>query len=489
MTTRLHRLLPRKDQKTLVFLPDCWMKLVKPKENEKLPPNMVKFIVSPEMNADDVREYLKKIYKVPVRDVNVHVEQGKMIRRLNEYDAPSRMAGVHGRVIDKEPDITVAFVTLRKDVHFSFPKLFTDKMFHQEQQQFRRMEKALTQTKKIELSSWQCHGIPSWIRLSCYQCLTRFSSSAGALLRYITVSAATDWQNASGQPIALVLLIESVVPQSPGWYCRCCFRGCSDMDTCFHRSHNSTKDMILNSIIGQGRVNQLGGLFINGRPLPQHVRLRIIQLAQVGMRPSSISRVLKIKSRSTVSHRNKTNGDDHVPVCDDHSVKASYADMMCNSPVVSRNCATAPCGERRLSDYSIDRILGLVSSTDSGHRVRNGVKCAASCTQPIVSAQDCSKRRHRCHFTADQLTLLENAFRQNAYPDSVQRRQLAQDVQLNVEKIQVWFSNRRARSRKQLASDSINSYELSDSSCWMFQQFAFPRSLMDCNSSSTYLTF
>ncbi|CDW52506.1 Ribosomal L23 domain containing protein [Trichuris trichiura] len=164
MTTRLHRLLPRKDQKTLVFLPDCWMKLVKPKESEKLLPNMVKFIVSPEMNADDVREYLKKIYNVPVRDVNVRVEQGKMIRLLKEYDSPSRMAGIHGRVVDKEPDITVAFVTLRKDLHFSFPKLYTDKAFYQEQQQLKRMEKTLAESKKTELSSWQCHGVPSWFK-------------------------------------------------------------------------------------------------------------------------------------------------------------------------------------------------------------------------------------------------------------------------------------------------------------------------------------
>ena len=29
-------------------------------------------------------------------------------------------------------------------------------------------------------------------------------------------------------------------------------------------------------ILGQGRVNQLGGVFINGRPLPNHIRLVLI---------------------------------------------------------------------------------------------------------------------------------------------------------------------------------------------------------------------
>lgn len=45
---------------------------------------------------------------------------------------------------------------------------------------------------------------------------------------------------------------------------------------------------------GQGRVNQLGGVFINGRPLPNHVRLKIVEMAGAGIRPCVISRQLRV---------------------------------------------------------------------------------------------------------------------------------------------------------------------------------------------------
>ncbi|GIY32944.1 protein gooseberry-neuro [Caerostris darwini] len=44
----------------------------------------------------------------------------------------------------------------------------------------------------------------------------------------------------------------------------------------------------------QGRVNQLGGVFINGRPLPNHVRYRIVEMAANGTRPCVISRQLRV---------------------------------------------------------------------------------------------------------------------------------------------------------------------------------------------------
>uniref|UniRef100_A0A4W4F4K4 Paired domain-containing protein n=1 Tax=Electrophorus electricus TaxID=8005 RepID=A0A4W4F4K4_ELEEL len=43
-----------------------------------------------------------------------------------------------------------------------------------------------------------------------------------------------------------------------------------------------------------GEVNQLGGVFVNGRPLPNAIRIRIVELAQLGIRPCDISRQLRV---------------------------------------------------------------------------------------------------------------------------------------------------------------------------------------------------
>lgn len=41
-------------------------------------------------------------------------------------------------------------------------------------------------------------------------------------------------------------------------------------------------------------MNQLGGVFINGRPLPNHIRLKIVEMAANNVRPCAISRQLRV---------------------------------------------------------------------------------------------------------------------------------------------------------------------------------------------------
>nr|XP_020655596.1 homeobox expressed in ES cells 1 [Pogona vitticeps] len=57
-------------------------------------------------------------------------------------------------------------------------------------------------------------------------------------------------------------------------------------------------------------------------------------------------------------------------------------------------------------------------------------------------------RRPRTAFTRNQIEILENVFRVNSYPGIDVREELAQKLDLDEDRIQIWFQNRRAKLKR-----------------------------------------
>ncbi len=56
-------------------------------------------------------------------------------------------------------------------------------------------------------------------------------------------------------------------------------------------------ELVSNSVsVGLSGINQLGGKFFNGRPLPEMMRYQIVDMARQGMKSCEISRQLQGKN-------------------------------------------------------------------------------------------------------------------------------------------------------------------------------------------------
>ncbi|KAJ0175064.1 hypothetical protein K1T71_009205 [Dendrolimus kikuchii] len=150
MSTRWYPLYQRGNPQLRVFLPNFWMKLVRPFPSQQ--PNIIQFQCSMEMTKYDIKNYLEKIYNVPVVDVRTKISLGKFKKDVGK-----------GYVI-KDDDQKLAFVTLPKTMKFEFPDLFSTKT-DEEQEREKSLEEAKKSYKKYIEQNKNRPDIPSWFSI------------------------------------------------------------------------------------------------------------------------------------------------------------------------------------------------------------------------------------------------------------------------------------------------------------------------------------
>ena len=159
MSTRWYPIYQRGNPQLRVFMPNFWMKLVKERKDVQTPPNHLKFIVSSEMTKLDVKQYLEKIYKVPVMDVKTRNQSGPSWQNVLKRAIDKKYE------LYKEDDFKVAYVIMPKDYKFEFPDVTARSASDVKQEKEAEGEVELAKKQYIKYQKGAKRGVPSFFGL------------------------------------------------------------------------------------------------------------------------------------------------------------------------------------------------------------------------------------------------------------------------------------------------------------------------------------